>query len=313
LQIAKAEFKMSESAGIIRRSTSPRASPLHMVPKKDGSWRPCGDYFCLNLVTIPDKYPLPNMQDLSNCLHDCTVFSKIDLVKGYHQIPVAIDDIPKTAIITPFCLFEYLFTPFGLSNAPQTFQRMMDQTTDSLEGVFAYMDDSQVGSPDRQTHLRHLEAFFNALATNGLAINLEKCVFAAPSLEILGHTISAAGVTPMADHATEIENCPPPQDIRRSHCNQAGLVLRPAPAGLFTFFSYGAATRRSQNRFPTRRGGVCMPGTGGAFTGATDAVPVPPTGTAKEVRPLTSSPSSRGQSLRGALWTPANISSRRSD
>jgi hypothetical protein len=86
-------------------------------------------------------------------------------------------------------LFEYLFTPFGLSNAAQIFQRMMDRTTDGLEGVFAYMDDSRVGSPDRQTHLRHLEAFFSALATNGLAINLEKCVFAAPSLEILGHTI----------------------------------------------------------------------------------------------------------------------------
>jgi hypothetical protein len=76
-----------------------------MVPKKDGSWRPCGYYRRLNLVTTPDKYTLPNMQDLSNGLHGCTNVSKIDLVKGYHQIPVATEDIPKTTIITPFaCL-----------------------------------------------------------------------------------------------------------------------------------------------------------------------------------------------------------------
>jgi hypothetical protein len=180
LQIAKAEFKRLESASIIRRSKSPWASPLHMVPKKDEPWRSCGDYRCLNLVTTPDKYSLPNMQDLSNGLHGCTVFSKIDLVKGFHQIPVVTKEIPKTAIIMPFGLFEYLFTPFGLSNAAQTFQRMMDRATDSLEGVFPYMDDLGVGSPDRQTHLCHLEAFITALATNGLAINLEKCVFVAP-------------------------------------------------------------------------------------------------------------------------------------
>jgi hypothetical protein len=132
LQIAKAEFKNLESAGVVLRSKSPWASALHMVPKKDGLWRPCGDYRRIkNFVTTSDKYPLPNMQDLSNGLHGCTIFSKTDPVKGYHQIP-------KTAIITPFGLFEYLFTPLGLSNAAQTFQRMMDHTTDGLEGVCIY-------------------------------------------------------------------------------------------------------------------------------------------------------------------------------
>ncbi len=218
LQIAKAEFKRLESAGIVRRLKSLWASFLHMVPKKDRSWRPCGDYRRLNLVSAPDKYPLPNMQDLSNGLRNCTIFSKIDLVKGYHQITVATEDIPKTAIITPFGLFEYLFTSFGLSTAAQTFQRMMDCTTDGLGGVFAYMDDLRVGSPDRQTHLHHLEAFFKALAPNGLAINLVKCVFATPSLKILGQTISATEAAPTADHAAKIKNCPPPQDVKQLQC-----------------------------------------------------------------------------------------------
>ncbi len=132
------------------------------------------------------------------------------------QYPLLLRISQKLQLLPPSaCLNTYLFTPFGLSNAAQTFQRMMDRTTDGLEGVFAYMDDSRVGSPDRQTHLRHLEAFFSALAANGLAINLEKCVFATPSLEILGHTISATGAAPTADHAAEIENCPPPQDIKQ--------------------------------------------------------------------------------------------------
>ncbi len=142
-----------------------------MVLKKDRSlailWRLPLSQFGDN----PGQFPLAKHARPFQQLVGCNVFSKIGLVKGYHQIRVAAADIPKTPIIRPFVLFEYLFIPFGLSNAAQTFQRMMDRTTDSLEGVFAYMDDSRVGSLDRQTHL-HLEAFFNTLATNDFAINL---------------------------------------------------------------------------------------------------------------------------------------------
>jgi hypothetical protein len=102
LAAAKKEFLALEAAGVVRRSTSLWASPLHMVRKADGSWRPCGDYRRLNAVTVPDTYPIPNMMDFVARAAGCTVFSKIDLKKGYHQIPMNPGDIPKTGITTPF-------------------------------------------------------------------------------------------------------------------------------------------------------------------------------------------------------------------
>jgi cytoskeleton-associated protein 5 len=113
---------------IARRSKSPWSSALHILLQKDNGWCPCGDHIALNSRTIPDYYPDRHIHDYSHQLFGCSIFSKINLVQAYNQIPVHPDDIEKTAITTPFGLFEFPLMSFALRNVAQTFQRFMDDT-----------------------------------------------------------------------------------------------------------------------------------------------------------------------------------------
>nr|VZI15886.1 unnamed protein product [Spirometra erinaceieuropaei] len=187
-----------------------------MVPKvTSGDWAPCGDYRALNSVTIPERYLVPHLQNFAGTLFGQAVFSKIEPVWAFPQISVVPEDIPKTAVTTPFGLFEFIRMPFGLHNAASTFQRLIDHVLRGLAFVYAYIDDLLVASRNDEVHKEHVTLVFDCLDKFGVVINPSKCVLAVPSLEFLGHHVDSEGLRPLPSKFKAIRDFPPPTSKRQ--------------------------------------------------------------------------------------------------
>ena len=215
-EVVRLEIEKMLEAGIIRKSKSPWASPVVVVPKSDGSPRFCIDYRKLNSVTKKDVYPLPRIDEALDTLAGSKYFSALDLKAGYWQIPLSNEDAEKTAFTTKFGLFEFIRMPFGLSGAPAIFQRLMDEVLGELlwKTVIVYLDDIIVFTRDWEEHLRVLSQVIDKLHDAGLRISPTKSDFCFGELLYLGHIVSGDTVKPNPKKVRAIEQVPRPMTVK---------------------------------------------------------------------------------------------------
>ena len=182
--------------GLVRPSNSPWSSPSALAPQKDGDYRFCVDFRRLNAVTREDAYPMPRADEIFDKLGGARYFTTLDLASGYWQVSVNEEDIEKTAITVGSNHYEFTVIPFGLTNAPATFQRMMTKLLHGIEGCLVFIDDIIIFADTWEEDQRILEETLCRIKEAGLKIKRSKCQFGKESVEFLGHTVSAEGIHP---------------------------------------------------------------------------------------------------------------------
>jgi len=219
--------------GFIRPSKSPYAAPVLFAKKKDGTLRMCVDYRALNKITIKNKYPIPRIDEMLDQLYGANIFSRLDLKSGYHQIRIKDDDIEKTAFRTRYGSFEFVVLPFGLTNAPPTFMRLMNSIFHKHldEFVIIYLDDILIYSKNESEHLHHIKLVLQLLRDNYLYVNKAKCEFGVDQLEFVGHIVTANGIKADENKVIAIKNWPIPRNSTsvRSFLGAAGFYRRFIP------------------------------------------------------------------------------------
>ena len=187
---------------------------LKKKKQKNGNLRMCIDYRSLNQQTVKNRYPLPRIDDLFDQLQGAKVFSSIDLQSAYYQVRLKPDAVPKTAFTTPLGLYEFRVLRFGLTNAPGTFQNIMNDVLKDVIGKFiiVYLDDIVVHSKDQAEHYKHLQIVLQLLHEHELYANLAKCKFVQPELLFLGHIVGAQGLQVDPQKVAIVQDWPVPKD-----------------------------------------------------------------------------------------------------